>query len=398
MIYGTQNYDEDYLNYNNIWCVVDFLMTGNTSYINHILADYVNASTEAEIKTRKAKLSNMWLPHYYNAEVINLNSKVFNYIEVGKIDKKHESITNFSNNGIALSTYIKKALDSIINYGGVASVLLKINEKYIIKLIEGKHILSVCVSELGTIEYIKWVNHEFVYDADNRSVSKQEAFYEYVVEDNKVVLYVTKNEETVIIDSNFTEIPVVLTQLRINDSIVGRGTPYFASLATNTMRLLLNSMSLDYLLDTVLTPRLIHKGATPIKKISNNNWRGVNIGPQDSLTYLEHSGTSLNAARDQLLRYKEDINSMITALSQNSKQRTAYEISVLKETDVTVKEYIIDRFIVFLENLFLLASFIHPTLKNNKVIYKTPEYLNVEQQQTGTQKNGINSSDNEGKV
>lgn len=374
------NVNNTYDTYQDIWAVIDFLLSGNEEYIKPLLNGMINrAHSEQDKLNISAKIETLVLPYQYAYEVRKLTSKVANTLNFSGIPKQID--TNFTETNVELNTYLKQSIESLINYGGAVTAFVPANGKVIVKHIAGKYIVDVCKTQMGEIEYLKWFTYEKVFDSGSRTTTNVKVTYEYFIENKNVVLVYTRLDKTYTLPVKITlgKLPICGINLPNNDESVFRGTPYLTSLAVNLMRYILNSTSLDHLLDTVMQPRLVHKGSTPIKKLSSKTWRGVFIAPNDSLTYLEHSGNSLKAALEQLKRYKDEIEEICSFNSPEQKQKTAYEIAQIEASNETLKYYIIDRVLKYFGDIFEIYKEIKPTLGRAKIAYE-PISLSIEEE------------------
>lgn len=370
---------DTYETYQDIWAVVDFLLTGNKEFISPFLNTIINrAQSEQDKLHLEAQIDTLVLPYQYAYEVRKLTSKVANNLNVSGIPKVFEK--NFTETNVDFNTYLKQSIESLINYGGAVSAFLPVNGKIILTHISGKNVVDVCKTQLGDVEYLKWYTYEKVFDPDDRSTTNIKVTYEYYIENGKVFLLYTRLDKTNLIPVKICKdkLPIIGINLPNNDYTVFRGTPYLTSLAVNLMRYILNSTSLDHLLETVMQPRLVHKGSTPIKKLSSKSWRGVFIAPNDSLTYLEHSGNSLKAALEQLKRYKDEIEEICSFNNPEQKQKTAYEIAQIEASNDTLKYYIVDRVIKYFNDIFEMYKLIKPSIGRAKISFKESETM-VEQ-------------------
>jgi hypothetical protein len=368
MFLDTHTYNE--LEYAGLWNVVDFLMTGNSDYITTLLNERLNTNNDNEFTTVQKKL-NVWVPHQYVYELRKLATTISSNIETSDLPLTLRN--DFTHSKITYDTFIKNCIISVINYGGVAAALIPINGQQIVKLIPGKNILGTCIDAFGDLEYIKWFDYEDVYDKDSDVVEQVLVEYTYAKEaTNKVILKVIKADTSIKITMSRSDIPVAGTTLDKLNGNKFNGSPYLTSLAVNSLRMMINTVNLAHLLDNVMTPRLIYKGATPIKKLSSSKWQGVNIGINDSLQYLEHSGASLDAAKAQIERNNSDINDICSFITTGDKQKTAYEISQITHASDTLKNFLVDGLLKYLTDLFALLNI------SAVVVYKEPILPEVE--------------------
>ena len=355
--------------YTDLWNVVDFLYTGNVTYIQELIALRMSTTNDTDHSSSE-KMSNIWVPHQYSYEMRKLVTTVITSLETTGLSAK--MLDNFTGSKVTYDTFVKNSIISMLNYGGVASAIVPINGKEIIKLIPGKNIVQTCVDAFGELEHIKWFVNEDEYNEESDIIDTVTVFYTFTRDKNKVSLYVTKNETTLKLPLNVKEIPVVgITLNRLHDDTY-QGSPYLSSLAINSIRMMISSVNLSHLLDNVMTPRLIYKGATPIKKLESTKWQGVNIGINDTLQYLEHSGASLDAAKAQIERNREDINGICSFMSQPDKQKTAYEVAQITAANETLKSFLIDGVLKYLNDLFMLMN------SRAKATYIEPVVLDVE--------------------
>jgi hypothetical protein len=377
------------LEYAGLWNVVDFLMTGNTDYITTLLNERLNTNNDNEFTTIQKKL-NVWVPHQYVYELRKLSTTISSNIETTNLSPK--LVSDFTNSKITYDTFLKNCIISVINYGGVAAALIPINGQQIVKLIPGKNILGTCVDAFGNLEYIKWFAYEDVYDKVSDVVEQVLVEYTYSKEaTNKVILKVIKADTTIKITMPRSDIPVAGTTLDKLNGNKFNGSPYLTSLAVNSLRMMINTVNLAHLLDNVMTPRLIYKGATPIKKLSSSKWQGVNIGINDSLQYLEHSGASLDAAKAQIERNNADIKDICSFINTGDKQKTAYEISQISHASDTLKNFLVDGILKYLTDLFALLNVtatvaykepVLPELDQDKAPVKETEKATSKEKQT----------------
>ena len=374
---------ENYIRYNSsstndaylgIWGLVDYLTKGDLNYIIDMINTHLSVAGDSD-KVFEAKLNNLWLPHEYSTQLRELVGKIMDPDRLLIQNLTESAEENIDGVGTTVRSYFGHGLESLINYGGTATVMLPINGIRVLKQIKGKHILDVCVNEIGILEYIKWQNLESRFDPETGDVERNVVTYSYHVDENSDV-YLTVQCSSRLIDGYFgslyendtpsepikiigeTSIPIVGVQIPINDDVHFRGTPYLMALAVACGRLALNSANIDYLLETIMAPRLVYQGGSPIKKMNSKNWTGINIGMNDKLAYLEHSGGSLDIAVSQIDRYKDDINSMnpISTATENGTNKTAFEISLINSREVTTRTYLIDRMVNYFTKVIQMAE------------------------------------------
>ena len=155
--------------------------------------------------------------------------------------------------------------------------------------------------------------------------------------------------------TSFIHIPCIGTNTDINDHVIFRGTLYLFSLASSCLKSAFGAAKLDYLIDFVLPPLLVHRGTT-LHSIENADWRGIQCATNENLEYLIYDGPILKAGEDQLNRYSNDIESQIPNTAKSSGNATAYEIAKIEENFNTLRVFIIRRFLTYCKEVVLLAQ------------------------------------------
>jgi len=363
MIYNdTQN---TFYKFSPIWAIIDYLLTSDITPIKANMIEHLNISAEPDAVI-DARLQHLWTPYQYSSAVVKLISNIFSTdalkITSGTKIVSIDTLLNIDGlHNSALSSF-KRGAYSFINYGGVASVIVPRNNQFMLYQLDGKNIIDICKNNIGVIEFIKWKSIENHFDPNEKTLHSNEVIYEYYIKDNKVILEITNNGQDGVqtITGIGDKIPVVGANLIFNDDIVFRGTPYLYTLALSCIKLSTNSANIDYLLEEVLRPRLVYQGASPIKAMSmgeNARLRGIKIGTMDKLSFLEHSGGSINAARDQLERYLVDIQGMtgVNSTNYSGQNKSAFEVAQIKENEDTLKTFVTDRLLTYYIDVLKLA-------------------------------------------
>lgn len=338
----------------NIWNVVDYLTTGNVIYIQPMLKKYLDNRNDPH-NALDNRINNLWPTRYYNDE---LQSMVSGLLSPKRFFTQGLNLDYQLKLRMKLSDYFQQGLESLIKYGGCCVIILPFKDSYIPKFVKGRNVLEVVESELGGYEYISWVDRVKQFDLQNLQAVNRTINYKYYLDNGYATLIESENGE--VVNSYRTRlnfVPVVGCQLSINDYFMLRGTPFNFVLALICIKIVFASAKIDYLIDYIIPPILIHAGNTPMATMENSDWRGLNIGLDESLEYLKYNSGSLESGEKQIDRYLKEVKDMLlfTDCPSNS---TATEITERSQYNNSLKSYVINRFIPFLkDSVSLFASF-----------------------------------------
>lgn len=355
------------LQYKSIWDAIDYLLTGDETFITELLRPYLDSMNDPHNALEK-RIRNLWVPHEYAEEYRRITSKVMTSLFVSGASENSSFLPKNEN----MYSYFQDAFSHLINYGGVCTAIIPPSTRYngySLQHVAGKNIIDVCVNAYdASLEYISWTTSDREFDPSNLSVNNTRTVHCYY-KVNGTVYYASERNTSVYdmpyfqhssldlnlgVATSFTAIPVTGTNTEINDDTIFRGTPYFVYLALSCLKTAFGAAKLDYLIDFVLPPILIHKGAS-LNTISNADWRGLNISPNEDVFYLQYDGPILKSGEAQLNRYSTGIKNQLPSTMMNSSS-TAYEAWLNEENSNMIRTFLMPRYTKYCYNVIMLAN------------------------------------------
>lgn len=269
--------------------------------------------------------------------------------------------------------YFQEALSSILNYGGDATAIVPPTVQYngySLHHIAGKNILDACMDcNSNELTFFAFRNQYQELDYDTSQIVTRVQNHYYYLRTGKVFYYseisefpfsahrnhtdVSHFDASMGLPTSFSKIPVAGMDIVGNDDMTYRGSPYLFPLAADCLKVAFAAAKLDYLIDFVLPPILIHNGSRLVS-IENSDWRGINIGPADKLDYLTYEGPVLKAGEEQLERYLQEIQVQLPSYRNTS--NTAYEARLVEEHSEMTKVFLLERFGNYCTDILNLAN------------------------------------------
>jgi hypothetical protein len=348
-------------NYINQWRSADYLVTGDETHIAHLLKPFLDSRNDP-YDALSHRVRNLWVPHNYLTEFRRLTAKVMASMYFSGVtqdtDIYHQS---------SFYEFFQSLFQSSLNYGGACVVVTPPNKKsptYIANGVPGKHIVdTVFNKDLNSFELFSWIDHQSILSFETGSIEKKVVQHVFFVKNRTVYYYsvIHENQYNSIfggyanptlssydfslgVITSFDKIPVVGIDISNSDTLSFKGSPYLFPLIASCIRSAFAAAKIDYLIEFVLPPIIVHRGAR-MSSIENADWRGINIGNTDSVDYLTYDGPILEAGEAQLERYSTDIRNQIPVNFYHS--NTALEARLTDENSNMIKSFVANRFAKF---------------------------------------------------
>lgn len=337
------------------WKSVDYLLTGDVSYIQHMLHSFLDSRNDP-YDALSHRIRNLWVPHNYLTEYRRLTAKVMSSLYFKGVT--HETLVGKE----PLFDFFQHSFQSMLNYGGGMVVVTppsKGRDAFSSHNIKGKAVTDV-VMDVATksLNLVSWIETHKSIDFSSNEITSSFIQHVYFAKDGRIYYYCVDASDNNRYNhylnngydfslgtlTSFSKIPVVGMDIANDDSSLFRGPPYLFPLVASCIKAAFAAAKIDYLIEFVLPPIMVHTGAR-MASIENADWRGINIGPTDKVEYLTYDGPILKSGEDQLARYSMDIRNQIPVNYYHS--NTALEARLTDENSNMIKAFILGRFSTF---------------------------------------------------